>query len=62
MPQTSAFAGLAAGEDAARPAMTCEHRVRGVGLSLGRCCTFQATERVLDTLSAPPQHLPHTYV
>eukprot|EP00966_Prymnesium_polylepis_P139258 3217538-Prymnesium_polylepis.1 len=45
MPQTSAFAGLVAGEEAVRPAMTCEHRGGSRRWPfLGLCCTVQAAE------------------
>jgi hypothetical protein len=53
MPQTSSFAGLAAGEEAARSAMACEHRGRGVGPSWA-CGALSKLLRVYLTPSAPP--------
>jgi hypothetical protein len=52
MPQTSSFAGLAAGEEAARSAMACEHRGRGVGPSWA-CGALSKLLRVYLTPSAP---------
>ena len=60
MPQTSSFAGLAAGEEAARSAMACEHRGRGVGPSWA-CGALSKLLRVYLTPSAP-HHRPRPLV